>query len=56
MSIIVLFPSLLEITLVQYLFDGEGRGNDKVVDGGLVKHFEMFPKAPANPVNTPSSP
>lgn len=28
----MLFPSLLKIIPVQYLFDGEGRGNDKAQD------------------------
>ena len=32
MSVIVLFPSLLEIIPLQHLFDEEGRGNDKAED------------------------
>lgn len=51
-SIIVLFPSLMEIIPVQHLFDGEVRGNNKALDVCL-KGFEMSPKAPEN---TPSSP
>ena len=53
-SIIMLFPSLVEIIPVQHLFDEERRGNDKAEDVcRSLKHFEMSPKAPEY---TPSLP
>lgn len=43
-SIMMLFPLLVEIIPVQHLFDGEGRGNDKAP--GVRRSLKCLPKLP----------